>query len=112
MEKILITGSGGLVGSEAVRYFAPLAREVIGIDNNSRGRWFGETGSVESSILKLGRGVRFIFKLIQLEQLIYWKLCENMFQNHHSYLQVQIKFMAIILINCLLKNWKFAIKEL
>jgi CDP-paratose 2-epimerase len=50
MNKILITGSGGLVGSEAVRYFSPLAEEIIGLDNNSRGRWFGSQGSVSASI--------------------------------------------------------------
>lgn len=53
MEKILITGSGGLVGSQAVHHFAPLSQEIIGIDNNSRGRWFGKQGSVETSIIKL-----------------------------------------------------------
>jgi len=53
MEKILITGSGGLVGSEAVRYFSPITQEILGIDNDSRGRWFGKQGSVESSIGKL-----------------------------------------------------------
>lgn len=55
MEKILVTGSGGLVGSEVVRYFAPSAQEIVGVDNNSRGRWFGEHGSVEASISKLRR---------------------------------------------------------
>jgi CDP-paratose 2-epimerase len=46
MDRILITGSGGLVGGEAVRYFSPIAQTIIGIDNNSRGRWFGDQGSV------------------------------------------------------------------
>lgn len=53
MEKILVTGSGGLVGSEVVRHFAPLASEVVGIDNDSRGKWFGKDGSVGSSIIQL-----------------------------------------------------------
>jgi len=50
MERILITGSGGLVGCEAVQYFSPIAKTIIGIDNNSRGRWFGEQGSVSGVI--------------------------------------------------------------
>lgn len=41
MRKILITGSSGLVGSEAVKYFAAKEWEVIGIDNNSRSAFFG-----------------------------------------------------------------------
>lgn len=39
--KYLITGSGGLVGSEAVDYFRAQGHEVIGIDNNMRSRFFG-----------------------------------------------------------------------
>ncbi len=42
----LITGSDGLVGSESVRYFSKLGFEIIGIDNNSRKKFFGEEASV------------------------------------------------------------------
>ena len=42
----LITGSDGLVGSESVRYFSKLGFEIIGIDNNSRKKYFGEEASV------------------------------------------------------------------
>jgi len=55
MDRILITGSGGLVGCEAVQYFSPIAKTIIGIDNNSRGRWFGEQGSVSASIAQNSR---------------------------------------------------------
>lgn len=55
MDRILITGSGGLVGGEAVQYFSPLAQTIIGIDNNSRGRWFGEQGSVSSVVAQNSR---------------------------------------------------------
>ena len=45
--KVLITGSGGLIGSEAVEYFCHKpGAEVIGIDNNLREFFFGEQGSV------------------------------------------------------------------
>lgn len=45
--KVLITGSGGLIGSEAVEYFCHKPNtEVIGIDNNFREYFFGEQGSV------------------------------------------------------------------
>jgi CDP-paratose 2-epimerase len=37
----IISGAAGLVGSEAVRYFASLGLEVIGIDNNMRAQFFG-----------------------------------------------------------------------
>ncbi len=44
IEKVLITGSCGLVGSEAVRYFSDLGCKVVGIDNNLRKTWFGDEG--------------------------------------------------------------------
>lgn len=50
MSKCLITGSGGLVGSEAVKYFANHFDQVIGIDNDQREIFFG--ASVKSQIEK------------------------------------------------------------
>jgi len=44
--KILITGSLGLVGSEAVRYYLNNACEVIGVDNDMRKHFFGSEASV------------------------------------------------------------------
>ena len=39
--KILVTGSTGLVGSEAVKFFLEKGWEVIGVDNNMRSYFFG-----------------------------------------------------------------------
>ena len=50
MKTILITGSGGLVGSEAVEFFINKNYRVIGIDNNSRKIFFGKDGSVSDNI--------------------------------------------------------------
>ena len=45
--KALVTGSGGLIGSECVRLLASEGWDVIGVDNNTR-RWlFGDAGSTE-----------------------------------------------------------------
>jgi len=43
--KILVTGSAGLIGSEAVRFFAQKGFEVIGIDNDMRKAFFGDEAS-------------------------------------------------------------------
>ena len=47
MSIVLITGSSGLVGSESVSFFSEKGFEVIGIDNNLRGFFFGNEGSTK-----------------------------------------------------------------
>jgi CDP-paratose 2-epimerase len=42
--KILVTGSSGLIGSEAVLHFASAGHRVYGIDNNLRRFFFGDDG--------------------------------------------------------------------
>ena len=46
MSLVLITGSCGLVGSESVRFFASKGFDIIGIDNNSRAKFFGKDGDI------------------------------------------------------------------
>lgn len=50
MKTILITGSGGLIGSEAVRFFLAKGMKVVGIDNNMRKEFFGAGGDTSSVI--------------------------------------------------------------
>lgn len=45
MSVVLVTGSAGLIGSEAVRFFAWLGYRVVGIDNDMRRYFFGEEAS-------------------------------------------------------------------
>jgi CDP-paratose 2-epimerase len=47
MSVAIITGSAGLVGSEAVAYFAALGMEVAGIDNGMRAEFFGPSASTD-----------------------------------------------------------------
>jgi CDP-paratose 2-epimerase len=49
----LVTGSAGLIGSEAARHFAGLGLDVVGIDNDMRRYFFGEDGSTAWSVLRL-----------------------------------------------------------
>ncbi len=44
---VIITGSSGLIGSEAVRFFCKKKYEVIGIDNNLRKVFFGDDACTE-----------------------------------------------------------------
>jgi CDP-paratose 2-epimerase len=41
---ILVTGSGGLIGSECVLFFDKLGFSVVGVDNNMRADFFGPKG--------------------------------------------------------------------
>lgn len=45
MSVAIITGSAGLIGSEASRYFAEQGLDVVGIDNDLRRHFFGEEAS-------------------------------------------------------------------
>jgi CDP-paratose 2-epimerase len=45
MPTAIITGSGGLVGSESVRHFVETGYDVIGIDNDMRSQFFGPDAS-------------------------------------------------------------------
>jgi CDP-paratose 2-epimerase len=51
--RVLVTGAGGLIGSEAVIWFAKQAHDVIGIDNNMRREFFGESGDVTWNLTRL-----------------------------------------------------------
>ncbi|MDD5528270.1 MAG: NAD-dependent epimerase/dehydratase family protein [Patescibacteria group bacterium] len=50
MKKILVTGSGGLIGSETVKFFHEKGFEVVGIDNNMREYFFGPEASTKWSV--------------------------------------------------------------
>ncbi len=47
MKNVLITGSAGLIGAQAVEFFIDKDFSVIGIDNDMRGYFFGEEASTK-----------------------------------------------------------------
>jgi len=49
----LVTGSGGLIGSEAVRHFAGIGLDVVGIDNDMRREFFGAEASTAWNVQRL-----------------------------------------------------------
>lgn len=46
-KKVLVTGSAGLIGSEAVKFFCQREYEVVGVDNNMRQYFFGTEASTD-----------------------------------------------------------------
>ncbi|HEX3425226.1 MAG TPA: NAD-dependent epimerase/dehydratase family protein [Acidimicrobiales bacterium] len=51
--RILVTGSSGLIGSEAVRLFDARGHDVIGVDNNMRAVFFGPDGDTIANRVRL-----------------------------------------------------------
>jgi CDP-paratose 2-epimerase len=45
MPKVIVTGSGGLVGSESVGHFVRAGYQVVGLENDMRARFFGPDAS-------------------------------------------------------------------
>jgi CDP-paratose 2-epimerase len=50
---VIITGSGGLIGSESVRHFAESDYDVIGIENDMRASFFGPEASTRRTSERL-----------------------------------------------------------
>jgi CDP-paratose 2-epimerase len=55
---ILVTGSSGLIGSEAVEYFDRQGHRVFGVDNNMRRVFFGPPGDTLWNLERLKRATR------------------------------------------------------
>ena len=47
MDTAVVTGSAGLVGAEAARFYLEMGWRVVGIDNNMRAAFFGEEASTK-----------------------------------------------------------------
>ncbi len=85
--KTLVTGAGGLIGSEAVEYYGQQGHEVVGVDNNMREVFFGPQGDVTWNIQRLKEavpafyhvdldirdrsGLQALFKQHRFEQIIH-----------------------------------------
>lgn len=53
MSVCIVTGSGGLIGAESVRFLHDKGLDIIGIDNGMRSYFFGEEASTKWSIERL-----------------------------------------------------------
>jgi len=85
MKKVLITGSSGLIGSEAVTFFLNKKFKVYGIDNDLRSKLFGKKYSTKKFIKNQLKFKNFNFFNIDL---INYKIVEKIFK--------KIKFDLII----------------
>jgi CDP-paratose 2-epimerase len=53
MPSAIVTGSGGLIGSESVGHFVELGFDVVGIENDMRATFFGPTASTAGTSERL-----------------------------------------------------------
>ena len=53
MAVAIVTGSAGLIGSEAVRYFSAKGLDIVGIDNDMRSYFFGKEASTQWQLNQL-----------------------------------------------------------
>ncbi len=51
--RVLVTGSSGLIGSEAVTFFDNMGFEISGVDNNMRADFFGPKGDTLGNLARL-----------------------------------------------------------
>ncbi len=56
--RVLVTGSSGLIGSEAVEYFDGQGHRVVGVDNNMRRVFFGPEGDTTWNLNRLKNSTR------------------------------------------------------
>ena len=92
MSLAIITGSTGLVGSEAVNFFHDKGFDIIGIDNNLRKLFFGKNGStvwLKSQLIKRNKN----FKNYNLDIRNFNGL-ENIFKKYSKKISVIIHCAA------------------
>ncbi|MUG96758.1 NAD-dependent epimerase/dehydratase family protein [Scytonema sp. UIC 10036] len=57
--RVLVTGSNGLIGSEAVVYYDREGHHVVGVDNNMRATFFGPQGDTTWNLHRLKDNTRY-----------------------------------------------------
>lgn len=67
MSVAIITGSAGLIGSEASRYFAAQGLDVVGIDNDMRAQFFGQEASTRWQRVRLEQDLGDRYRHVEID---------------------------------------------
>ncbi|MGO9753232.1 MAG: NAD-dependent epimerase/dehydratase family protein [Solirubrobacteraceae bacterium] len=67
MRTAIITGSGGLIGSESVQHFVAAGYEVTGLENDMRARFFGPSASTAHTTGRLIRTLGDSFRSLEID---------------------------------------------
>ena len=93
MPSAIVTGSGGLVGSESASHFARAGYDVVGLENDMRARFFGPDASTQPTtdrlIAELGDSFRSLALDIRDREAV-----EQVFARHGSQIELVIHTAA------------------
>ena len=67
MSTVIVSGAGGLIGSESVRHFAAAGHTVVGIENDMRARFFGPDASTAHMTRRLLDEYPDSFRWVELD---------------------------------------------
>ncbi len=67
MRTAIVSGSGGLVGSESVRHFAERGYDVLGLENDMRAHFFGPSASTAHTTRSLEREFPHVFRSLEID---------------------------------------------
>lgn len=67
MATVVVTGSGGLIGSESVQHFVQAGHDVIGLENDMRARFFGASASTANTTERLVRDFGDSFRSLEVD---------------------------------------------
>jgi CDP-paratose 2-epimerase len=67
MPTAIVTGSGGLIGSESVQHFAEAGYDVIGLENDMRAHFFGPTASTAHTTDRLVTTLGDSFRSVEVD---------------------------------------------
>src|SRR4051794_20757699 len=67
MSTVIVSGSGGLIGSEAVAHFVRAGHDVVGIENDMRSRFFGPEASTARTTARLLEQFGAGFRSVELD---------------------------------------------
>jgi CDP-paratose 2-epimerase len=67
MPTAIVTGSGGLIGSESVQHFVEQGYDVIGLENDMRAQFFGPSASTAHTTGRLQRMLGNAFRSLDID---------------------------------------------
>lgn len=67
MPTAIVTGSGGLIGSESVQHLVETGYDVVGLENDMRARFFGPDASTSRTTRRLMRNFSESFRSLEID---------------------------------------------